>query len=765
MRAECLTVPVRRRYYAATGSIAHVISLALVVLVVFLPLFLAHGSHGFWPKTSSYLEQPRVQLTYIVLSVLEGERVASNGAKEYLRLVPSSLPPRIQRLLQENTRASQIKAAREAVGKAGPVAPEELLRRSAERIKPSRLDDKDDLVASLDNVQFYKDFAVAPGSSVPRYETRATGDLLSAGRANGSGRGRGANAAHRGDDCRRFDFRLTPDEEAKLRRLGFVVSKRLTADSFAEIYYRIYSDDLPVYITADSVLHAWHRSFDTFLVELEEESLIPLLDDILSRSRRECRGLLTRAANDTHMGTVLGDVEFYLSVALSLLKKDGSGLDMGIPSNQARVQHMLQAIDNGRLVEMDLFGSSRSIDFSMFKPRGHYNASKTLGHYFRAMMWLGTVDFRVAGTDDPSAELHQLQCAVALVCALRDSEAMVMVNTYDVTLSALVGDGPGCDSMTAMDLARLVPDTPDMVANYLGSNQEALIALQAKIIDRKLGQQAIAGHPLVESEPRATAPTALPTSFALLGQRFVWSAFVFSKLVYDQVLEAEEKVIRRLPSAVDAMFAMLGNDVAAVEIGKRMTASSDDKDFVPFRDGVPYATNLLALREMLDTVFANTDPNAGSHRHFFINFADVMDRLKDVAECQAVERPLTEEQIDFVKTVIEERHGSGGSRYLGWYPSLFLANREDSGKQDHIVADVHTDVPSVEHRDPGGILHLGVGNVHYGYFIVDKTMYAGPVFSTYEFVTPIDTRLTDAEFSKTLHTLQMPSWATDSYVA
>ncbi|KAJ0390125.1 hypothetical protein ATCC90586_012175 [Pythium insidiosum] len=228
------------------------------------------------------------------------------------------------------------------------------------------------------------------------------------------------------------------------------------------------------------------------------------------------------------------------------------------------------------------------------------------------MMWLGTVDFRVAGTDDPSAELHQLQCAVALVCALRSSEAMVMVNTYDVTLSALVGDGPGCDSMTAMDLARLVPDTPDMVANYLGSNQEALIALQAKIIDRKLGQQAIAGHPLVESEPRATAPTVLPTSFALLGQRFVWSAFVFSKLVYDQVLEAEEKVIRRLPSAVDVMFAMLGNDVAAVEIGKRMTASSDDKDFVPFRDGVPYATNLLALREMLDTVFANTDPSSCS---------------------------------------------------------------------------------------------------------------------------------------------------------
>jgi len=37
---------------------------------------------------------------------------------------------------------------------------------------------------------------------------------------------------------------------------GFVVSERLGAPSFAEIYYRLFHSDLPAFITSDSILHA-----------------------------------------------------------------------------------------------------------------------------------------------------------------------------------------------------------------------------------------------------------------------------------------------------------------------------------------------------------------------------------------------------------------------------------------------------------------------------------------------------------------------------
>lgn len=63
----------------------------------------------FWSKTNTYAEQPKVKLTYDVITVLEGERTLVSGQKQYLRILPSSMPTRIQQLLQESMRASQIK--------------------------------------------------------------------------------------------------------------------------------------------------------------------------------------------------------------------------------------------------------------------------------------------------------------------------------------------------------------------------------------------------------------------------------------------------------------------------------------------------------------------------------------------------------------------------------------------------------------------------------------------------------------------------------
>ena len=71
----------------------------------------------------------------------------------------------------------------------------------------------------------------------------------------------------------RFDLRLDDRETALLKNNGFVVSERLGTASFAESFYRIWNDDLPVFVSADSMMQAWHRSYDAMLEELEETSL------------------------------------------------------------------------------------------------------------------------------------------------------------------------------------------------------------------------------------------------------------------------------------------------------------------------------------------------------------------------------------------------------------------------------------------------------------------------------------------------------------
>lgn len=57
MAALCLSSSVKRQYFSATLSAAHVVSWSLFLLALVLPLLLAHGSHGAVPLWRS-ITQP-----------------------------------------------------------------------------------------------------------------------------------------------------------------------------------------------------------------------------------------------------------------------------------------------------------------------------------------------------------------------------------------------------------------------------------------------------------------------------------------------------------------------------------------------------------------------------------------------------------------------------------------------------------------------------------------------------------------------------------
>ena len=55
---------------------------------------------------------------------------------------------------------------------------------------------------------------------------------------------------------RSHDFRLNASELEIFKKNGFVVSERLGGQSFAELFYRIYNNNLPVFVSTDALLHA-----------------------------------------------------------------------------------------------------------------------------------------------------------------------------------------------------------------------------------------------------------------------------------------------------------------------------------------------------------------------------------------------------------------------------------------------------------------------------------------------------------------------------
>ena len=59
---------------------------------------------------------------------------------------------------------------------------------------------------------------------------------------------------------RSVDYRLIDEELALFKKNGFVVSERLGAPSFAEVFYDLWRNDLPVFVSTDALLQAWHRT-------------------------------------------------------------------------------------------------------------------------------------------------------------------------------------------------------------------------------------------------------------------------------------------------------------------------------------------------------------------------------------------------------------------------------------------------------------------------------------------------------------------------
>ena len=145
---------------------------------------------------------------------------------------------------------------------------------------------------------------------------------------------------------------------------------------------------------------------------------------------------------------------------------------------------------------------------------------------------------------------------------------------------------------------------------------------------------------------------------------------------------------------------------------------------------------------------------------FLRNFAQQVGTLKTIAGKQLEQKELNAAETKFLKDIVQKDGGSGHTEYNGWYTKLFWKSTTDAGQPDPLVADVHTDVPTPMHGDPGCVLHQGVGNVDLLLIAIDngkdRMVYAGPVLSHYEFEMTGIARKADSEWRKDLSDGRLP---------
>lgn len=408
-------------------------------------------------------------------------------------------------------------------------------------------------------------------------------------------------------------FGLNATELAVFLTNGFVVSERLgqdpsgmTSPSFGGIYYRVFHNDLPVFVTSDSILEAWHRTYLNMLEELEELELATLQDQILGNMTAQLLPAWNRFGHGPLSNSII-DADYFLTVARSLWFGQQMPSQLPVPGQGQAVTTTLTAISNLTLVEdFPIFGSVRSgVDFSQFTVRGHYNNSYRLQRYFQTLMWCGFIDLRLV-TYPPNQEddLRELGTAVVLDYLLKQSRQFTNWSAFDQVTRAFVGR---TDSMTFAQLDQLLAaaniHSPADLPDYT-----ALTNLQTRLIAGDLGLQSIASDVLFS--PWGPAELELPRSFTVFGQKFILDSWAFQQVVFDKVLWPSTnttaycgmtnlfgKVIRRKPTCLDVAFSVFGNDQTVPDIVARITSTNGE----PFRDGLPYQHNLTAARNVIDT--------------------------------------------------------------------------------------------------------------------------------------------------------------------
>ena len=642
---------------------------------------------------------------------------------------------------------------------------------------------------------------------------------------------------------RQHDFRMTEEELSLFQKQGFVISTHLSVDSFAEAYYRIYTDDLPVFVSADSILHAFHRSFDHLLMEVEHQHHIPWVSDLV----RGCVDAIPKLKCPDWMDFALSQVCLFLSVANQLCSET--------PCQQLSLRHpwFMTCIEEKEIAMVMIGERQRQIDFSQFEVRGHYTKTKALTRYFNVMTWFRCMTFMI---DGPDACLTQWLMCILLANLVKLGNQYDTLVRWETDVARLVGKS---DCMTISDVIKYLEEHP-IDLNTISSVTE-LSDMVAHVIQTHPRSRILSDVVQADNET-----SIVPFTVGFLGNCFAWDTFAMNQCLTRNIPDSttSSKPNRRMTSGLDVAAAVFNNPEAQKLNLDRMKRNHTHERFVLYRDGVDYGdvlqTTTTTIQEALDHLSSphemvsiydrwllalrtlslpvkgpfppqittgeawmkknlNTqlgswtqlrhdtclltkqsyesqtlceypagavEPNPDFFRamHALVDTMSefetmkhdskwikswkyVLSNLETIANKQIHREDLTKEEVRFLKNVMEEDDMSGGSRYLGWYPSLFAKDITDSGEADFLVTDVHSDVPDFNLEHPGNVLHEGVGFIHMMFVVFDHgdqpCMYAGPVFGHHEFISEWQTRLDDCTWERIARTNPPPisEWMTD----
>jgi len=327
---------------------------------------------------------------------------------------------------------------------------------------------------------------------------------------------------------------LSQTEAQKLfQSNGFLVRPGYS-DEFYSLYERHRYDYTPSFITVDSLLHNYHLLFDYLLKSAEEDFLIDTLKKLNASMLAVSLEQYDELKNTDWENAARRNIAFFTvssvllddSVTIPDIVKNEVQQELDLIDEKAGVRDAI-IINMGEEAEIQLPTPQGVLsvgllkeDYSQYIPRGHYDRSDELSAYFRSMMWLGRMTFRLKNTDETAS-------AALVTLALMDTSRSNLWNAIYEPTNFFVGKS---DDITYYDLKTLLTDAygENTTASQLASNTDAFDTFYEST--DQLNPPEINSIPVFQLSIEKDREEEIK-GFRFMGQRFTVDASIMQRLV------------------------------------------------------------------------------------------------------------------------------------------------------------------------------------------------------------------------------------------
>lgn len=415
-------------------------------------------------------------------------------------------------------------------------------------------------------------------------------------------------------ESRSVDYRLTDDELNRLKRNGYIVKQiNNNNKTFARKLLELYNNDMPVFITSDMILHAFHKFYDETLMDIEVDmynKLIELckelLETIMSIDSQNCtlnrilKELLPLfeaplyIINDVRKNIYDDEIkrtEEHKKITEKLIKKYSLSL-----SDEKKLENINRVLKSGGFEKLkhleeisDIHGSKETLemvekiskysDISMkinnisinmmgtqFKPRGHYTKSKKMECYFKIFTLFSNSNVILKYLDDNYLDSIMLASIISRICG----QSLPSIRIFYNFIEKIVGEADGfnvesfnefLDTLLPTNLS-LVGELEYIVANIImiGNKFKEYLDNNKKYICKynKFGESL----PLFKE---------IKSSFSIIGKGSTYDNYVISQMVDENFITNDNvRPKRKFLEIMEVMYCAFGNPSAYNDLNNNM---------------------------------------------------------------------------------------------------------------------------------------------------------------------------------------------------